>query len=155
MIIKKNQSLPYATQHTVHHIFCYSVKTVNKTVMIKKNQGTGYSYFYFRPGELGEGVLAIQHISFRKQVHNYFTQESQLSGWYIIYTGGLGDVFITILHRSFRRRVHNYFTQEFQETCSQLFYTGVSVGGVVYILHRGFRRRVHNYFTQKVQETCS
>ena len=47
---------------------------------------------------------------FRRRVHNYFTQESQWLGWYIIYTGCFGDVFITILHRSFRRRVHNYFT---------------------------------------------
>ena len=155
MIIKKNQSLPYATQHTVHHIFCYSVKTVNKTVMIKQNQGTGYSYFYFRPGELGEGVLAIQHISFRKQVHSYFTQESQLSRWYIIYTGGLGDVFIIILHRRFRRRAHIYFTQESQWEGWYIFYTGGLGDVFITTLHKRFRKRVHNYFTQEFQETCS
>ena len=59
--------------------------------------------------------IIILHSRFRRRVHNYFTQESQLSGWYIIFnTGCFGDVFITILHKRFRRPVHNYFTQESQ-----------------------------------------
>ena len=56
--------------------------------------------------------ITILHRRFWRRVHNYFTQESQLSGWYIFYTKGLRDVFITILHKRFRRRVHSYLTQE-------------------------------------------
>jgi hypothetical protein len=54
--------------------------------------------------------ITILHRSFRRRVHNYFTQESQWEGWYIFYTRGLGDVFITTLHTRFRRRVNNYCT---------------------------------------------
>ena len=50
----------------------------------------------FYTGVLGDVFIIILHRRFRRRVHNYFTQESQLSGWYIIYTVGFGDVFITI-----------------------------------------------------------